>query len=388
MIGRQTRRLATVATTAALLALAVMAGPGLAANTREVYIGDPGGAYDASLDPQPNGTLTYTQTRPGGLTAVDIEVRNEGGQTLNRADLLGGYAAETGPSNPLFPSPTYDSLPAGLTYAAAYVIEGTGSCTRGPDGDGVADRSLVCDLGTFAAGTSKTVRVVISTPADPDGDPLTPNDASFPTWYGVYLNEGNETGSNQDNFYAEGTVRTTTPVCSADQNANRDANYFLPASTVSLSSSSCGAIAQEGRLASRSALGDKGAYGELSIGGPIADGPAGYTFYGSAVYADVLDGEPVPGGLQWTIKWYGTRSLGGVIHLWDSYVQGDLADAIDPDAHGDDYTVIPFTKRYQCSAKLTTDCWVSTSASKGNVTPSWFEAVFVTPDNGRGGGFQ
>ena len=69
-------------------------------------------------------------------------------------------------------------------------------------------------------------------------------------------------------------------------------------------------------------------------------------------------------------------AITGVIHFWQTY------DAAVP-ANADDFTIIPFTKPFQCSAKLTTDCWVTKSASKNNVSPLWFQATFVTPDNDR-----
>ena len=50
---------------------------------------------------------------PGGLTATDVQVRNDGSNTLNHASLFGGAAADNAPENPLFPKP-----PASLFRAA------------------------------------------------------------------------------------------------------------------------------------------------------------------------------------------------------------------------------------------------------------------------------
>jgi hypothetical protein len=342
------------------LAVGALASPALAGNTRDVYIGDPGGTT--------SGSLTYTPTVPGGLTAVDVQVRNDGGQTLNHASLYGGYAADAAPENPLFPKPDGASLASGLTFVTWYGPSGV-HCTIGPDGDGNADRSLDCDLGSLPGLTSKTVRVIVRVPATA---------GTFATWFGAYFAEGNQTGTNQDNFYASGSITSAAATCTAG--SNRAANYFLPGATVALTSANCGGTGTQGSLASRNAVGGQGGFGSLTVTGSITDCPAGYTCFGDGVEADILDGGPVPGGLAWTVTWYGTRSLGGVVHFWDSYLAGD------PD-RGDDYTTIPFSKKFQCSAKRTTDCWVSVTSSKANATPLWFKATFVTETNGKGRGF-
>lgn len=377
MTRRYPTRLLGASLSAVLVALTMLAAPAFAGNTREIYIGDPGGAitYTAS-GAEAYGTLSYSQTSPGGLTFVDIEIRNDGGQTVNHASLLGGYAADTAPVNttdPAFAPPSYQSLADGLTFVVTY--PGAPTCVIGPDGDGVADRSLDCELGTLTAYSSQTFRVVIRTSGT--------TEQTFPTWFGVYLNEGNATGSNQDNFYATGNVVTTIPTCSTDPSKNKDANYFLATDLVTLASSSCDSTGplQNAAISSGSAVGGNGTYGEVSLtslDSQCAD--IGFTCYGSAVEAHVLDGGPVPGLLQWTVRWYGVKSLSGVIHFFDTYIAGDPV-------HGNDYTVITFKKQDQCSATKVFDCWTMTSFSKGNdPTGPWFEATVITPNNGRIGG--
>jgi hypothetical protein len=341
---------------AVLLSLIASVLPAVAADTRTIYIGDPGGT---------NGSLTYTPTKPGGLTAVDIQVRNDGVQTINHATLLGGAALDAAPENPLFPKPLDQSLPDGFTYAAVFPAD---DCTISTAGD-----SLSCDLGTLSGGAERTYRVVIATTG--------PTAGTFETSYGVYLAEGNQTGTNQDNFYATGTITTQAAACTAS--GNTDANYFLPANLVSLTTADCSSSTggQNAAIASKAAVGGQGSFGQLSIESTTLVCPAGYTCYGTAVAATVLDGGPVPGGLSWTIRWFGIRSLAGVIHFHDSYVAGD------PD-FGDDYTIITFKQKDKCDASLPTNCWTSTASSKGNESPSWFEATFVTPTNGRAGGLK
>ncbi len=352
VIKKQFRRLAAAAAVASLLATIVVAGSASAGNTRVVYIGDPGGSIGSGY-----GTQTYTSVHAGGLTATDVQVRNDSSNTLNHATLFGGTAADNAPENPLFIKPTGKSLPTGLTYVAAYPPTGV-TCTIANQGT-----SLSCDLGSFPGFAKKTVRVVIQTSGVTD---------HVKTWYGVYLNEGNQTGSNQDNFYSTGTITTGATDCSG----GADANYFLPTTTVALSTDpSC--LTAVAAVTSGDKLIGKGGFGSLSVrtSNLTSCQGTGYTCVGAEVKAAVLDGNDVPGGLQWTITWYGTRTASGVIHFLDTY------DANDP-AHASDYKVILFTKAYQCSAKLTTNCWVSTSASKPNATPLWFKVTVITPNNG------
>ena len=84
------------------------------------------------------------------------------------------------------------------------------------------------------AGQGKTVRVVIQTAATATPPP------QWDTWFGAYLNEGNQTGTNQDNFYSTGTITTSSAGCTG----SADANYFLPNTNVSLSTpDGCGTAA-------------------------------------------------------------------------------------------------------------------------------------------------
>ncbi|MGK2850556.1 MAG: hypothetical protein ACSLFN_06585 [Candidatus Limnocylindrales bacterium] len=367
MSSHRLRRVVGVLSSSMLLFLLLAPATVTAADTRDILVNSPGAL---------NGVLTFTPTSPGGLTAVDVTVKNNGGQTINSIRLLGGTAADDAPVNPLFPAPSGPSLPSGAAYVEVFPQGSAPDCDLA---DGATAATLTCDIGTLRAGRSVTYRIIIDTPTVTA--PAT--GGTYPAWFGVYVAEGNATGTNQDNFYASGSIVTATPTCSANENQNKNANYFLPNESVSLTTSSCNEsnnVQQTGKIETN-AVGAQGTYAETSITGlGSLCSTIGYTCYGSAVTAEVLDGQTVADGVQWTIRWYGTRSMAGVIHFWDSYVAGDAT-------YGDDYTVIPFTKKSQCSAKLTTNCWVSTAASKGNVTPSWFEAVFRTPNNGRAGGW-
>ena len=195
------RRILAASTATTLVALTLLVAPVSAGNTRDIYFGSPGS--DGSSD----GAVTYTPTHPGGYTITNILVQNNGSQTLNHANLYGGYAADRAVENPLFPKPqdgsgnTLPSLPIGLTYAQVFAPSGV-ICAIGPDGSNVDNRSLSCDIGQLVSGASVAIGVVVHTTGA--------TDTTWTTWYGLYLSETNSTGSNQDNFYAKGTVSTAS----------------------------------------------------------------------------------------------------------------------------------------------------------------------------------
>ncbi len=346
------KRLAAASISFALLSLSLIATPALAGNTRSI---------DVSISNQ-------TPTHAGGKSQVFVTVHNGGGQTINHASLLGGAAADNAAVNCLFPPPglttttcgqpgntAQHSLADGLTFAGVFSHEA--------DCSGWTSTSLSCDLGTLAADQAKSVEIIFATDTSA---------ASFAYWLGAYTAESNSTGSNQDNFYATGTIATTEPSCTA----NTDASYFLENDAISLSTADCGTTF--GKVTSAVAPGFRGP-GTLSITDALTCPVAYPNCYGSLVEAEILDhtADSVSGGILWDIKWYGTNKLSGVIHYHSDY------DPSDPMT----YDVITFKKQDQCNAKLLTDCWTMTAASKNNASPLTFEAWFRTPDNGKGGGF-
>ncbi len=356
MHRKQLRRLAGALVAASIGAVA-LAGPAGAANTRLVYVGNPGGTAATA---EGYGYLdNYTAASAGRLTAVDIQVRNDGGQSLVHASLYGGSTADAKPFNPLFPPPAGQALAAGQTFAGVFVTSGTGvSCAITPDALG-----LSCDLGSFSGNSAKSIRVIIQTAAA---------GGTYSNWFSTYLNEGNTTGTNQDNFYAVGSYSTVARSCSG---TNSDAGWFLGGNKVTLASLDCG-TGTKGSLSSRNALGTAGGLGTMTISGPVDCTAIGYTCYGDTVTASILGGTAVPGGLQWDITWYGTNRMSGAIHFLDTY-----------NGKKGTYDVIPFTKKFQCSARLTTNCWTLIEASKATASPLWFHAIFITSNNGKGGGF-
>lgn len=348
----------------ALVASSMLASGVLAANNRSVYFGTPasdggsGGGYTAG------GQLIFgtlageTKVTAGGRTAVTVLIENTGGQTLNHVKLAGGTTADAKPDNALFPPPSGTSLPAGASIAA--VAPSRASTTCNP----ASGSGFECAVGQLAGGASVTFTVVINVPAAT---------GAYPYWLTASWNEGwSSTGTNADYNFATGTLTVDEASCD-----NGQASWFLGTENVNLgdgSTTPCGN--QDAKIKSGAVLGGIGGHAALSIDGSFAVScPAGYKCFGKTIQATVIDGDDVPGGVEWTATWYGTKTVKGVLHFADDYATSGT------------FTAIPLTKQFQCSSKLTTDCWKSVKTSKGNVSPSWVEVVFLTESNGKGGGF-
>lgn len=357
MIRNVSARLAT-GVVSALIGVLLLGTAGVtAANTRIVCFGTPGS--DANCSGINNdgtlksGVLVFSPVTTGGNTAVNVLIRNDGGQTLNHVKFAGGDTADALPFNPLFGHPGGTSLPSGATVPAIFP---GGSCTFSAGHAG-----FLCDVGTLGAHKSATFTVVI-----------TPTTGGH-VWLTSSWNEGwSTTGSNADYAFAEGDITVSAASCDTGT-----ANYFLPSDPVSLPGVNC--LGQQASIVA-------GALGGIGGFGSVGNDPTGTTTcpsalkngcYGTTVSVTINGGQVVPGGVQWSITWYGIKSLTGVIHYHNDYSPSDPKT----------YDVIPLTKSFQCSAKLTTNCWQSVTASKGNANPLFITVVFVTPSNGKGGGF-
>jgi len=360
--SRRDRRSFTrlLASLAVLSLLALSIGPSflLAANTRNIYFGTPeslggsGGGFDNDGNPV-SGTLVFSPVTTGGKTMAKLLIRNDGNQTINHIKFAGGDVADELPYNAGYPAPTVESF-GGSSLAA--IFPSTGCDPAGPDG-------LMCDVGTLGSGDSRLYTLVFTPPATA---------GTYDIWLTVSWNEGwSTTGSNADYAFAEGSIVVAEADCDTPT-----ANYFLPNELVSLANGG-GKCDGQSASVSAGALGGLGGFGTLGIDEEFDGCPDGYSCFGNTVSVSISDGIAVPGGVEWSLRWEGTKSLKGVIHFHDDY---DPADT-------DTYDVILFQKKFQCSNKLTTNCWVSTASSKGNVSPWWFEAVIVTDNNGKAGGF-
>lgn len=310
---------------------------------------------------------TFSSATDGGRTAVTVTLENGGGQTLNHVAFAGGATADALPYNPLFPTPgdpSFPSLPVGASYAAIFPSTGcslTGGTTNAYTG-------LFCDVGRLLPLMPLTYTLVINVPPA--------STAPYPTWLTVSWNEGWSTnGSNADYTFATGEFSVGTASCTT-----ATSSYFLPGEFVDLDNGGGRCESQTASIASGAGLAGNGGHASLLIDGDFAVAcPPSFRdkCYGATVQVEVLGGVAVPGGVQWTVAWYGVSSLRGVIHFGDNYLS-------DPT----DYTNIPFSKGFKCSAALTTDCWTELVSVGGPVTTRSFTATFVTPDNGRTGGYS
>jgi hypothetical protein len=349
---------------ASLFILSTMPGLVAAANNRIVYFGSPDGS-GGSYDNQGNlvfGALTNTAATEGKKWATVLLVRNDnpGGSTLNHVKIAGGANADAlRPAlNPLFRSPSGTSLPSGASFAKVIVLEGTATCD--PD----AGAGIACDVGTLVAGAFVKFLVVVTAPATAN---------TYDWWLTASWNEGwSSTGTNADYNFATGTVDVKESNCD-----NGQSSYFLGTDSINLTDGGSTGVCttQDAAITSGATLNSNpdfanGGFAHVVIDSATITCPAIYKCFGKPVSVSILDGNPVPGGVQWTVTWYGTKTIKGVLHV---------SDGTDPT-----FTPIYLTKAYKCSATRERDCWISVTPSS---KPASVTVVFVTDSNGKGIGF-
>lgn len=364
MIRKRLSRLAALSTAAALLGAALLGGAVNAANARDVSVGSIG-ASGGSFTPFTPGTLTNPDPASvGRKTATTLRVQNNDSQTINHVRLAGGAMADP-PAlsyNPLFPKPSSTSLPSGASFSKITVTAGTATCS--PD----SGASIACDLGSLVPGAYVDFIIVVKVPSSA---------GTYPYWVTASWAEGwSATGTNADYQFAVGSL-----VVSAGC-ANGSASYFLGNEPVGLDDGGAVCNGADASVASGATLNSNGGFvnggfAKMAVDSSSGTCPEGYRCFGNLVSVTILGGVPVPGGVQWTVKWQGTKTLKGVIHYHDDY---DPTDATT-------YDVISLTKADKCTATNLTDCWDSTSTSSGNEKPVWIQVVFRTDSNGKGGGF-
>ena len=134
---------------------------------------------------------------------------------------------------------------------------------------------------------------------------------------------------------------------------------------------------QNADITSGAALGGNGGFATVKIDGTFtATCPAPFRCFGNTVSVSIIEGASVPGGVKWTVTWFGTKTVKGVIHFADDY------------ATSGDFTAIAFTKANKCTTTKVVDCWESVIPSAGNTKPASVTAIFYTDGNGKGGGFN
>jgi hypothetical protein len=409
------RRLGVAASIAALLLSTVGLGVSVAANSRLVFFGSPdgfGGRVDSTtLFPGELAFSTLTTDAVPGRTAVEVKIWNRGLQTLNHVKWAGGSVADGLPYNPSFtvdgtdPTDEWpDDRPAGKSFPANVTFNGafngaspSANCPPTLDGDGNII-GILCTVGTLAAGDFVTYTLVFT----PDA-PLQADFAGH-VWLTVSWNEGwSATGSNADYAFAEGDIKVTPTNCDTESTG-----YFLPNDNIGIAANGfkpCQKLGaqQAASIASGKALG-AGLAGFATV--LINDDADTYAAecppalknkcYGVTVEASVLEGATIDGGVEWTVRWFGVKSLSGAVHLPKDYVAPTPSSPGSPDCAVSNiagcYTLIPFSKDNVCVDTLTTtdlNCWKAGTKfpSPGGVKPVWFQITFRTPDNGRGGGY-
>jgi hypothetical protein len=362
------------ATTLALLATGLLSSAATAANQRDVYFGSPptltqvfGGGFNA------DGTLDFGElinadpVTVGRKAATTLLVRNDGGQSLNHVRIAGGTAADNIIYNPLFPAPDLNnddvadlSLPA--SAATIRVLEGSATC------DPSSGASFECNLGTLAPNAFVKFLLIVTAPASV---------GPVPYWVtGSWAEGWSSTGTNADYQFAVGTLDVKTGC------GNGSSSWFLGGEQIDLDdgagTGSCAvsgspATGEEAAVKSGGNLvAGNGGFATMAIdNGFNATCPAGYRCLGHTITATILGGDTAPGGVRWTARWYGTKTIAAVVH----FTSGGT-------------TIIPLSKKFKCGATptLTTNCWENVTTSSGNVKPAWVEVVWITDGNGKGGG--
>jgi hypothetical protein len=357
--GRRSGAILATATSFALLGAALVAGGVTAKSNRIVCLASPDGtcsSVNAKTGAITPGTLTNTPVNPGGLTASKVMVRNDDNQTLNHVTIAGGDAADAKPYNQLFKPPSAHSM-NGMTFAAVI------SQTDGINCSINTTTSFECEIGTLLPTQSASFLIVIDAPA---------STGNTNWWVTADWNEGwSTTGTNADYTFATGTVKVTEANCAVGA-----ANYFLADDFVDIDNGGANCGNQNANIQSLGLLTGNGGFASLKVDGSFAvPCPTAYKnkCYGKTVTASALEGAAVPGGVQWTITWYGINHLTGVFHFGDTY-------PTDPTA----YVAIPLTNANHCTTTKVTDCWSSVVTSN---TPKLITVTFVTENNGKGAGF-
>lgn len=348
----------------ALLASALLSAPAMGANAREVFFGTDGlfgGGYTADGNLE-FGQLSNTRVTTGGKSKIDVLIRNDDGQTLNHVRIAGGDETVALSFNPALNKPAGTSL--GDASIAFFEL------TDGPAGAGCTwdAAGFFCDIGSLAAGGSATFTIVLNAPASP---------GLHPYWFTASWNEGwASTGTNADYNFAVDNLDVEEANCT-----NGTASWFLSGETLNLNDGDTSpnpCVNGSASVRSGAALTNSG-YAQVKFDASAAVCPTELDAdcFGRTVDVQILGGTSIPGGVIWTVQFVGTKTLTGIVHYGDDY---------DPD---DDttYDLIPLSKKFKCSATLTTNCWNSVTPSAGKVKPVYVIVEFVTAGNGKGGGW-
>ena len=202
MTRAQLLRKLVVLSTAVSLALGILGGgTALAGDSRILYVGsllDANGlVIDANEDgiPDNNGVLLPTYVTQGGTTKIDVTVLSGDNQNIAHTVLF-------------FPANETDLAP-GLTVSYVFGPD-SGLCT--PTGETSAP-SVQCDFGSLAAGTSRTVSILVDVAGDFTPPPATTPPAPLFT---ANVETNNENGQNNQVFLATSGTFAVDPATDND----------------------------------------------------------------------------------------------------------------------------------------------------------------------------
>jgi hypothetical protein len=181
----QLLRKLVVLSTAVSLALGIVGGgTALAGDSRILFIG-------SGPLPAGDGVLTPTAVSQGGTTKIDVTVLNGDNQNIANTVLY-------------FPANGTDLAP-GLTVSYVFGPD-SGSCT--PTGATSAP-SVQCAFGNLAAGTSRTVSILVDVAGDFSPPPATP-------LFTANVETNNENGQNNQVFQATSGTFAVDPATDDD----------------------------------------------------------------------------------------------------------------------------------------------------------------------------
>ena len=316
---------------ASIVALTV-AGTTSAGNTRSVTIGS---ATD--------GVLTSSTVSSGEQTSFVVTVKNTGNQTLNNISVVIGQddnPAAEGAQSTIVPTIPV-GLPAGVTAAAT-------GCT--------GSSLLTCLVGQLGARASWSTTVIVSTTTDVAA-------ALVPTKAVAYVAEiGNDNGSNQDTFAAEGAINVLGYSC--------DAVTAYRATGSKTVSTPCGLTTTNKQQSAVTLPGNLTTI-TLTEGASIVACPVvtGLSCIGDAVYADI-SGDAKTDVVTWTLTFdvtglnINTAKL--VVYHYD-----DVTGLLNPAAG------ISLAKKNACKSSTSTGCGSAT------LSGTTLTVVIQTAGNGK-----
>jgi hypothetical protein len=192
-------RLATVATAASLALMLLGTGFVTGADSRMLYVGDPA---QVSSPPAPY-QIHPTDVSAGNLTYFDVQIKNQGRQTLTNASLAMGTLIATSDGN----GNAGQALPTGWKINNVVKLAGTTPTCVTDATSAVPSTGLItpgsydgfsCNYGNLARNAGGTIRVYLT------AGPALTNSSDIQVSGKVAEATGGNVGGNTNTFYAYG----------------------------------------------------------------------------------------------------------------------------------------------------------------------------------------